>query len=94
MKTSGPHNPDDVLIGFLDSPEVKALAEIVTECERAKSVADFFRAHIAERAAAYGIMTNGVVQDKWRVRVAARAEAIRQAKKRRQRNIEINKEAK
>lgn len=82
-KVSGPHNPDDVLIGFLDSPEIRALAELVTEKDGVATVSDFFRQHIFNRATAHGIMRNGVVHGEWRERIAARAEAIRENKKRR-----------
>lgn len=82
-KVSGPHNPDDVLIGFMDSPEIRALAELVTERDGIGTVSDFFRRHIFDRATAHGIMRDGKVQGEWRVRIAARAEAIREAKRRR-----------
>jgi len=82
-KVSGPHNPDDVLIGFMDSPEIRALAELVTEKDKIGTVSDFFRQHIFDRATAHGIMLDGKVQGEWRVRIAARAEAIRENRKRR-----------
>jgi hypothetical protein len=82
-KVSGPHNPDDVLIGFMDSPEIRALAELVTEKDGVSTVSDFFRKHIFNRATAHGIMRDGKVQGEWRERIAARAEAIRENKKRR-----------
>ena len=82
-KTSGKHNPDDVLIGFMDSPEVRALAELVTELDKAGTVSDFFRLHIFDRAARHGIMRDGKVVGLWCERVAARAAAIRKAKQRR-----------
>lgn len=76
-KTSGPHNPDDVLIGFLDSPEVKALTALVAEAERAKTVADMFRRYIFGRAEAHGMMRDGKVTEEWRERVREDAEIIR-----------------
>ena len=79
-KTSGKHNPDDVLIGFMDSPEVRALAELVTELDGGGTVSDFFRRHIFDRALAHGVMRDGKVVGLWRERVAARAAAIRAAK--------------
>ena len=83
-KTSGKHNPDHVLIGFMDSPEFKALAEMVAECETRNGIADIFRAYVADRAASYGIVVDGVIQDKWRARISSRAKRIREAKKARQ----------
>lgn len=82
-KVSGPHNPDDVLIGFMDSPEIRALAELVTELDEIETVSDFFRQHIFDRAVAHGVMREGKVQGEWRERIAARAEAIRVNKRRR-----------
>ena len=82
-KVSGKHNPDDVLIGFLDAPEIRALTELVTEKDGIKTVSDFFRKHIFDRAEAHGIMRDGVAVGQWRVLIAARAEAIRTARKRR-----------
>ena len=61
-KTSGPHNPDDVLIGFLDSPEVKALTALVAEAE-GTNVSDMFRRFIFERAEAHGMMRGGKVTE-------------------------------
>ena len=57
-KTSGPHNPDDVLIGFLDSPEVKALTALVAEAE-GSNVSDLFRRFVFARAEAHGMMRGG-----------------------------------
>ena len=82
-KTSGKHNPDDVLIGFMDSPEIRALAELVTELDGGGTVSDFFRRHIFDRALAHGVMRDGKVVGLWCERVAARAAAIRRAKQRR-----------
>jgi len=82
-KVSGPHNPDDVLIGFMDSPEVRALAELVTEMDKIGTVSDFFRQHIFDRAKVHGLMKDGKVNDHWQIHVKARAEAIREARKRR-----------
>ena len=81
-KTSGPHNPDDVLIGFLDSPEVKALTALVAEAE-GSNVSDLFRRFVFARAEAHGMMRGGKVTDNWRERVREGAEAIRAAKRER-----------
>lgn len=82
-KTSGPHNPDDVLIGFLDSPEVKALTALVAEAEGAGTVSDMFREFIFARAEAHGMMHDRKVVGEWRERVREGAEAIRAAKRER-----------
>jgi hypothetical protein len=82
-KVSGKHNPDDVLIGFMDAPEIRALAEAVTELDGVETVSDFFRKHIFDRARVHGIMVDGEVQGDWRIKIAARAEAIRVNRKRR-----------
>ena len=81
-KTSGPHNPDDVLIGFLDSPEVKALTALVAEAE-GSNVSDLFRRFVFARAEAHGMMRGGKVTDNWRERVREGAEVIRANKQRR-----------
>ena len=81
-KTSGPHNPDDVLIGFLDSPEVKALTALVAEAE-GSNVSDLFRRFVFARAEAHGMMRGGKVTDNWRERVREGAEIIRANKQKR-----------
>ena len=81
-KTSGPHNPDDVLIGFLDSPEVKALTALVAEAE-GSNVSDLFRRFVFARAEAHGMMRGGKVTDNWRERVQEGAEIIRANKQKR-----------
>lgn len=80
-KTSGKHNPDDVLIGFLDSPEVKALTALVAEADGAQTVSDMFRQFIFSRATVHGMMRDGKVVGKWRERVRESAETIRAAKR-------------
>lgn len=80
-KTSGKHNPDDVLIGFLDSPEVKALTALVAEADGAMNVSDMFRRFIFSRAAVHGMMRDGKVVGEWRERVRDGAEAIRAARR-------------
>lgn len=80
-KTSGPHDPDDVLIGFMDSPEVKALTALVAEAEGAETVSDMFREFIFARAEAHGMMRDRKVVGKWRDVVRESAEAIRAAKR-------------
>ena len=79
-RTSGPHNPDDVLIGFLDSPEVKALTALVAEAE-GSNVSDLFRRFVFARAEAHGMMRGRQVVGEWRERVRDGAEAIRAAKR-------------
>lgn len=79
-KTSGKHNPDDVLIGFLDSPEVKALTALVAEAE-GSNVSDLFRRYVFERATAHGMMRDGKVVGEWREKVKESAEIIRANKK-------------
>ena len=81
-KTSGPHNPDDVLIGFLDSPEVKALTALVAEAE-GSNVSDLFRRFVFARAEVHGMMRGGKVTDNWRERVREGAEVIRANKQKR-----------
>lgn len=78
---SGKHNPDDVLIGFLDSPEIKALTELVAEKDGAANVSDYFRTFIFDRATGHGIMADGKVVPKWRDRITVRAAAIRQSRR-------------
>lgn len=79
-KASGPHNPDDVLIGFLDSPEVKALTALVAEAE-GSNVSDLFRRFVFERAEAHGMMRGGQVVGEWRERVKENAEILRANRK-------------
>ena len=75
-KTSGPHNPDDVLVGFMDSPEVKALTALVAEAE-GENVSDLFRKYVFSRAEAHGMMRGGKVVGEWRERVRLGAEILR-----------------
>lgn len=81
-KTSGKHNPDDVLIGFLDSPEVKALTALVAEAE-GSNVSDMFRKFVFTKAEAHGMMRGGKVVEGWRERVRESAEIIRANKQKR-----------
>ena len=81
-KTSGKHNPDDVLIGFIDSPEVKALTALVAEAE-GENVSDLFRKFVFSRAEAHGMMRGGKVVEGWRERVRESAEIIRANKRKR-----------
>ncbi len=81
-KTSGKHNPDDVLIGFMDSPEVKALTALVAEAE-GENVSDLFRKFVFTKAEAHGIMRGGKVVDRWRETVRESAEIIRANKMKR-----------
>lgn len=81
-KTSGKHNPDDVLIGFLDSPEVKALTALVAEAE-GSNVSDMFRRFIFDKAETHGMLRGGKVVDGWRERVRESAEIIRANKQKR-----------
>ena len=81
-KTSGKHNPDDVLIGFLDSPEVKALTALVAEAE-GSNVSDMFRKFVFMKAEAHGMMRGGKVTENWRERVREGAEVIRANKQKR-----------
>ena len=81
-KTSGKHNPDDVLIGFLDSPEVKALTALVAEAE-GSNVSDMFRKFVFARAEAHGMLRGGKVVEGWRERVRDSAEIIRANKRKR-----------
>ncbi len=81
-KTSGKHNPDDVLIGFLDSPEVKALTALVAEAE-GSNVSDMFRRFVFARAEAHGMMRGGKVVEGWRERVRDSAAIIRANRRKR-----------
>lgn len=79
--SSGKHNPDDVIIGMMDSPEVKALAELVAEADKCNNFSDWMRRQIFDRASFNGIILNGKVVPEWRDRVKLRAENIRSAKR-------------
>ena len=79
-KTSGKHNPDDVLIGFLDSPEVKALTALVAEAE-GSNVSDMFRKFVFARAEAHGMMRGGKVTEAWKERVREGAAILRANRK-------------
>lgn len=81
-KTSGKHNPDDVLIGFLDSPEVKALTALVAEAE-GSNVSDMFRKFVFMKAETHGMLRGGKVVDGWREKVRESAEIIRANKQKR-----------
>lgn len=91
---SGKHNPDDVLIGFLDSPEIKAFSVLVAEADGFTNVADFFRQHIFDRALAHGMMKDGKAVGEWRDKVVTQAAAIRQAKRERSESIRASRTAK
>ena len=54
-KTSGKHNPDHVLVGFMDSPEFKAL--VIMTCDATGlSITDLLMDGIRRRAFAEGII--------------------------------------
>lgn len=78
---SGSHNPDDVLIGMMDSPEVKALLELVAKADGESNTSDWMRRQIFTRALAHGMMVEGKVVGEWKDRVVVRAAAIRQEKR-------------
>ena len=79
--SSGKHNPDDVIIGMMDSPEVKALAELVAEADKCSNFSDWMRRQIFNRAEINHILAHGKVVPEWRDRVKLRAENIRTAKR-------------
>ena len=80
---SGKHNPDDVLIGYMDSPEIKAMTTYVAEAEGFGNVADMFRSYIMGRAIAHGIVKDGKASPEWADRIKTQAAAIRQKKRER-----------
>lgn len=90
---SGKHNPDDVLIGLLDSPEIKAFSEFAAEADGFDNVADWFRAFIFERGTAHGMMVDGRAVGEWRDKVIVRAAAIRQQKRERSEAIKRRRAA-
>lgn len=91
---SGKHNPDDVLIGLLDSPEVKAFSEFAAEADGYDNVSDWIRAFIFERGTVHGMMVDGKAVGEWRDKVIVRAAAIRQQKRERSEAIKRRRAAK
>lgn len=79
----GKHNPDDVLIGYADSPEVKALTMFVAEKDGFSNVADMFRSFVMDRAVAHGIIKDGKAVGEWEDNIKWQAAAIRQKRRER-----------
>lgn len=79
--SSGKHNPDDVIIGMMDSPEIKALAELVAEADKCNNFSDWMRRQIFNRAEFNHIIVHGKVVPEWCDRVKVRAANIRSAKR-------------
>jgi len=82
-KTSGKHNPDNVLLGVHATPEIKALAGLVAEINNSNITDTLLDGlmHMAEQA---GVVRGGKVLPQWKDEITLRAAQVRAAKKERQ----------
>lgn len=83
MGKGGKHNPDNVLLGIHASPETKALAGLVASL-RGETITDALLEGLHILAECVGVEKDGKVVPRWRDEIAARAQAVRSAKKSRQ----------
>lgn len=83
MKTSGKHNPDNVLLGIHATPEVKALAGLVAD-HRGSNITDTLLDGLFMLAEQAGIMSGGKVLPQYTDEIRLRAAQVRAAKKERQ----------
>ncbi len=83
MKTSGKHNPDNVLLGIHATPEVKALAGLVAD-NRGSNITDTLLDGLFMLAEQAGIMRGGKVLPQYTDEIRLRAAQVRAAKKERQ----------
>lgn len=82
-KTSGKHNPDNVLLGVHTTPEIKALAGLVAE-RNGSNITDTLLDGLMMMAERAGVVSGGKVLPQFRDDIRLRAAQVRAAKKERQ----------
>ncbi len=82
-KTSGKHNPDNVLLGVHATPEIKALAGLVADTVDS-SITDVLLDGLMLMAENAGIASGGKVLPQYKDEIILRAAQVRAAKKERQ----------
>ena len=82
-KTSGKHNPDNVLLGVHTTPEIKALAGLVAE-RNGSNITDTLLDGLMIMAERAGVVSGGKVLPQFRDDIRLRAAQVRAAKKERQ----------
>ena len=82
-KTSGKHNPDNVLLGVHATPEIKALAGLVAELN-GSNITDTLLDGLMVMAERAGVVRGGKVLPQFRDEITLRAAQVRAAKKERQ----------
>jgi len=82
-KTSGKHNPDNVLLGVHATPEIKALAGLVADIT-GSNITDTLLDGLMLMAERAGVMRGGKVLPQYKDEITLRAAQVRMAKKERQ----------
>ncbi len=82
-KTSGKHNPDNVLLGIHATPEIKALAGLVAEIT-GSNITDTLLDGLMLMAENAGVTSGGKVLPQFKDEIKLRAAQVRAAKKERQ----------
>lgn len=82
-KTSGKHNPDNVLLGVHTTPEIKALAGLVAE-RNGSNITDTLLDGLMVMAERAGVVSGGKVLQQFKDEIILRAAQVRAAKKERQ----------
>ncbi len=82
-KTSGKHNPDNVLLGVHATPEIKALAGLVAEIT-GSNITDTLLDGLMIMAEKAGVVRGGKVLPQYKDEITLRAAQVRAAKKERQ----------
>ena len=82
-KTSGKHNPDNVLLGVHTTPEIKALAGLVAE-RNGSNITDTLLDGLMMMAERAGVVSGGKVLPQFKDEIILRAAQVRAAKKERQ----------
>lgn len=82
-KSSGKHNPDNVLLGIHATPEIKALAGLVAELN-GSNITDTLLDGLMVMAERAGVVRGGKVLPQFKDEITLRAAQVRAAKKERQ----------
>ncbi|MBR0198387.1 MAG: hypothetical protein IJQ34_09680 [Kiritimatiellae bacterium] len=82
-KTSGKHNPDNVLLGVHATPETKALAGLVADINNS-NITDTLLDGLMIMAERAGVVRNNKVLPEYKDEINLRAAQVRAAKKERQ----------
>ena len=82
-RTSGKHNPDNVLLGIHTTPEIKALAGLVADL-LGSNITDTLLDGLYSMAERVGVMRGVKVLPQFKDEITLRAAQVRAAKKERQ----------